>query len=228
MPYSTLLKTLVPNIKQIVLPKIQYIETHSLLKKPLGRLPSYPAFGDTKTLSLPSPQDVTENEIGNISLNEKEEEEEINKDLKNVKRLDHWIYDKGLHRHVDRNFRKTLMVNTIKRVAAIRLDTCNLDLDSYIIKVAAHQLKSMKVIDPEQLSERSSKSGVGSKTYSKVSDTYLSNQFNSLSRVQSGNSGNALAAEVRTELQSLTLKKQLTERKSKLQEIMKEIGRAHV
>ena len=171
--YSTIIKNSIPNIKEIVLPKINYLENHELLKKPFSRFGSLPNVNIVKTFPPDSPLDVTEEEICDMDWTEKEQEDNLNLELKNVKHLDHWIYEKGLHRHLDLNFRRTLMVSTIKRVAAIKLDSCKNDLDSYIIKVDSHLLKSKKIVDTERMSEKSNASNYSRIILRMADDTSL-------------------------------------------------------
>jgi len=208
---------MLPLIKADVIPKIKYLEKHSLLRDSVPRVSSLGIFSPAKEKTKRSSLDFSSEELFGSYL---QTDTETDTGVDDVKRLNSWIYTKGLHKKTDNDFRRTLRSTTIKKVAAIRLDTYMDDHDSYIIKVASQQLKGKRMIDSEGASEKTSL--FSTKIHGKTNDGYSNSQLKGLKGTQGQSSGNSLDAEIRTELQALTYKSYLKEKKDYLRKLISE------
>jgi hypothetical protein len=208
---------MLPLIKVEVLPKIKYIEKHSLLRHSVPNTNSLGNLIPTKEHNKRSPLDFPSEELFENDL---QTDAETGIGIEDVKRLSSWIYTKGLYKKTDNDFRRTLRTTTIKKVAAIRLYTYMDDHDSYIIKIASQQLKGQQVIDSEGLSDKTSL--FSARIPGKTNDGYSNTHFKGLKAPQGQSSGNSLDAEIRTELQALTYKKYLQEKKDYLRKLIAE------
>eukprot|EP00826_Nyctotherus_ovalis_P040214 TRINITY_DN3934_c0_g1_i1.p1 TRINITY_DN3934_c0_g1~~TRINITY_DN3934_c0_g1_i1.p1 ORF type:complete len:281 (+),score=71.79 TRINITY_DN3934_c0_g1_i1:137-979(+) len=221
--HSCIQGELLPLIKAEVLPKIKYVETHSLLRRSAPHINSLGALAAVQDKPKRSPLDFPSEEL----YENEAQEDDVDTGPEEVKKLDSWIYARGLHKKHDNDFRKTLRKTTVKKVAAIRLDAYMDDHDSYIIRVASHLLKGEHMMDSEAMSERTSR--LNSKVATKVSDgylnapyTYQTSQFKPIKAAQSQSTGNSLDSEIRAELQALTYRKYLKEKKDYLHKLIAE------
>jgi len=206
---------ILPLIKAEIKSKIQHIESCALLRKSVSHLKYLDSLARDNGKVKSSPLELTAKELFG---NELEDTAEADTEIEDVKRLESWTYAKGLHKKNDNDFRRTLRTTTMKKVAAIKLDNCMDDHDSYIIKIASQQLKRRQIMGSEAISERASKGN--SIVYSKIPDTYLRVEGKGSKNAQNQSTGNSLDNEIRTELEALTYRRYIQEKKEYLKKLI--------
>lgn len=221
-------------LRKSILPKINYLESHKLLKLPKSHIMSMTAL-DFKPVILKKPNiDVTDSEVRNLEWVHSDLKKQEKLEFENVKLLDHWIYNKGLHKKTSTAIDKLPSTN-VKSPNVIFSECQRIftERDEFIIGMVSNQLKIRKVKDAEKIRDKS-KEVAGTEV--KISRNFFISSINSDTNISlrtisdlsiantkpSSSSSTDLDKEINLELYSLQLRQSLSEKKEELQVMLKE------
>ena len=210
---------------------IKFVETHSLLKAryatsraSVGGVVSNPTFDFTSRGSL---LDVADTEVRNMEWVDSEQRAEEKAERENVKLLDHWIYSKGLHHKQDSEYRKNLRENISKPLVRKDSKLFSTELESCIVNIAAQQLRIKQLMETEHIIERNTKSTIQHRVPSMIPSKDANKGAKCAPDIPcTSNDVNMYDQELTMELQCLTLKKTLSDKKNELHQLMLENDKA--